>query len=439
MLSERQQKQRIYAIYAGGDTRPDKQDPDEYIEPWRSVLAKLQLIYAARAPLWKRMEQKGGDWRAEYHEELLDCLAPAARILRTHPHDVVSILAEAGRQRRQFQSGEEIVPNLRPTTWLWETWIPREYMTLLGAAPKTGKSWLALDLARLVIDGGTWPDGQRTAGGGTVVWVEAENVLNMTLTRAKRMGVDLNRFWPLEPRKGDIMDLTGGAARDDLIELVQQVQPDLIIIDSLSGITSKGENAVEDVRRLMAFLVEIAEEFSAGLVLIHHLKKLDRMQLSLPGLGLADFRGSSHITAAARSILGLSVQTPAGSAIVKSGPRRLEVVAASLCQAPEPLGMTIEDQPGGGLTLVYGDVPTANTPTAGEECSRWMMELLQANGPMRPKDVVDLGDAEGYIRSMVFGTAKRLREAGIIVNTMGQSHPKNEWRLADDAEIEEEI
>ena len=438
MLSERQQKQRIYAIYAGGDTRPDKQDPDEFIEPWRSVLAKLQLIYAAMSPQWKRMEKQGGDWRAEYHEELLDCLAPAARILRTHPHDVVSILAEAGRQRRQFQSGEEIVPNLRPTTWLWETWIPREYMTLLGAAPKTGKSWLALDLARLVIDGGTWPDGQRTVGGGTVVWVEAENVLNMTLTRAKRMGVNLRRFWPLEPRKGDIMDLTGGASRDDLIELVQQVQPDLIIIDSLSGITSKGENAVEDVRRLLAFLVEMAEEFSAGLVLIHHLKKLDRMQLALPGLGLADFRGSSHITAAARSILGLSVQTPAGSAIVKNGPRRLEVVAASLCQAPEPLGMTIEDQPGGGLTLVYGEAPAASTATTSEECSRWMMELLQANGPMRPKDMVDLADAEGYERSMVFRTAQKLRSAGIIQNTMADRHPKNEWKLTDEAEVDED-
>jgi hypothetical protein len=370
---------------------------------------------------------------------MLDCLAPAARVLRMHPHDVVGLLADASRQRRQFLSGEEIAPNLRATTWLWEHWIPREYMTLLGAAPKTGKSWLALDLARLVIDGGTWPDGQRTAGGGKVVWVEAENVLNMTLSRAQRMGVNLRRFWPLEPRKGDIMDLTGGASRDDLIELVQMTQPDLIIIDSLSGITSKGENAVEDVRRLLAFLVEMAEEYSAALVLIHHLKKLDRQQLALPGLGLADFRGSSHITAAARSIMGLSIQSPVGGAIVKNGPRRLEIVAASLCQAPDALGMTIEDQQGGGLALVYGEAPASSQPTTGDECSRWMMELLQANGPMRPKDVVDLADAEGYIRSMVFGTAKKLREAGIIENTMGQSHPKNEWKLADDAEIDEDI
>jgi len=184
--------------------------------------------------------------------------------------------------------------------------------------------------------------------------------------------------------------------------------------------------------------VEMAEEFSAGLVLIHHLKKLDRMQLALPGLGLADFRGSSHITAAARSILGLSVQTPAGSAIVKNGPRRLEVVAASLCQAPEPLGMTIEDQPGGGLTLVYGEAPAASTATTSEECSRWMMELLQANGPMRPKDMVDLADAEGYERSMVFRTAQKLRSAGIIQNTMADRHPKNEWKLTDEAEVDED-
>lgn len=434
MLSERQQKRNIYALYCGGDTKPEQHDAEEYDEPWRSVLARLSWFYGAHAPDIGKV-RGGVDWRTHFHEELLDCLAPAARVMRTHPHDVVSLLADASKRRRQFVPGSEITP-VEPT-WLWESWIPRRFLTLLGAEPKTGKSWFALDLARVAISGGKWPDGQPAAGGGTVVWVEAEGVLDMTLSRATRMGVDLRRWWPIKPPKADILDLTGGYGRDDLIELVQQTQPDLIIIDSLSGITTKGENNIEDVRRLMAFLVTLAEDFDAALVLIHHLKKRDRAQLSLPGLGLADFRGSGHITAAPRSIIGLSVQSPAGGSIVKNGPRRLEVVAASLCQAPDPMGLTMQDQPGGGMTLVYGAAPEGEQATVGGSCADWLVEILQANGPMRPKDVLDLADAEGYERSMVFRARRKLLESGVLANTLGEKHPKNEWKVADDAEIED--
>ena len=435
MLSERQQKDNIYALYCGGDTEPDRHNPDDFDEPWRSVLGKLSWFYAGYAKDIG-VTRGGGDWRTHYHEEMLDCLAPAARMLKVHPHSVVALLADAGKRRRKFVPGSQITP-VEPT-WLWEHWIPRRFLTLLGAAPKTGKSWFALDLARVVIGGGKWPDGQQAQGGGTVVWVEAEGVLDMTLTRALRMGVDLRRWWPIKPPKADILDLTGGDGRDDLIELAQQVNPDLIIIDSLSGITAKGENNIEDVRRLMAFLVTMAEDFDAALVLIHHLKKLDRAQLSLPGLGLTDFRGSGHITAAPRSIIGLSVQTPAGGAIVKNGPRRLEVVAASLCQTPDPMGMTMQDQPGGGMTLVYGEAPEVEQATASDSCADWLVEVLQANGPMRPKELLELADAEGYERSMVFRARRKLRSAGIIGNTLGDRNPKNEWKLADDAEIEDD-
>lgn len=437
MLSERQQKQRIYGLFAGGDTQPDAHDAEDFGEPWRGVLARLSWFYAAnQADVG--LVRNGVDWRTRFHEELLDCLAPAVRQLRMAPGDVVSILAEAGRQKRKFQNAEQLLPFLRDPRWLWDGWIPRCFVTLLGAAPKTGKSWLALDLARVVIGGGTWPDGQVAGGGGTVVWVEAENVLDMTLMRAQRIGVPLPRFWPLEPPKGDILDLTSGAGRDDLIELVQLVHPDLIIIDSLSGITVKGENNIEDVRKLMAFLVTLAEDSDAGLVLIHHLKKLDRAQLALPGLGLGDFRGSSHITAVPRSIIGLSVQSPAGGAIVKNGPRRLEVVAASLCQTPEALGMAIQDQPGGGLALTYGAAPSVEASTIGDGCADWLVELLQRNGPMRPKEVLDLAEVEGYERSMVFRTRKKLMDAAVIQNTLGERHPKNEWKLADDVEIDDD-
>lgn len=437
MLSERQQKQRLYAIFAGGDTKPELQNADDFGEPWRSVLIKLTWFYAANAHNIGRTNG-GIDWRTHYHDEILDCLAPASRVLRTHPHDVVAMLAEAGRQRRSFESLAQIEPYLPPITWLWEKWIPKGFMTLVGATPKTGKSWFALDLARIVINGGEWPDGQTAGGGGSVVWVEAEAVAQITSERARSLGVNTKHFWPLLPPRGDILDLAGGSARDDLIELVQHVKPQLVVIDSLSGITTKGENNIEDIRRLMAFLVGLAEDHGTGLMLIHHIKKLDRAQLALPGLSLYDFRGSGHITAAARSIIGLSLQSQANGPITKTGPRRLEVVAATLCETPDPLGMDITQLGDNSMAIVYGEAPATKGATQGDECARWLVDVLQANGPMRARDVIELAQAEGYERSMVYSARAKLLAANVLINTMGSNHPKNEWKLADDAEADDD-
>jgi hypothetical protein len=433
MLSDRQQRQRIYAVFAGGDTDPERHNPEDYSEPWRTVLGKLTWFYQAHMDHVGKVRRDGTDWRTYYHDDIVDCLAPAARFFRTHPYDVISILADAGKVRKQWQNMAQIAPTLPPITWLWEGWIPRGLLTLLGATPKTGKSWLALDLARMVINGGTWPDGQAVGHKGQVVWVEAEAVAQITRDRAQMVGIDLNRFWPIVPPVGDIIDLSMASTRDDLIELVQHVKPSLIVIDSLSGVLSKGENNIEDVRRMLAFLVGLAAEYDAGLVLIHHIKKLDRAQLALPGISLYDFRGSGHITAVARSIIGLSVQSPANGPIVTRGPRRMEVVAATLCETPEPLGMTIEstdDQ----LRIVYGEAPeVGKAKSLSSQCRTWLLDLLAANGPMKPKDIVELAEAEGFERSMVMAARASLEADGRLRRTKGANNPRSEWALADDA------
>ena len=56
-----------------------------------AVLGKLQWFYASTPDVG--MTRGGIDWRTHYHEEILDCLAPAARHFRSHPQDVVSMLA----------------------------------------------------------------------------------------------------------------------------------------------------------------------------------------------------------------------------------------------------------------------------------------------------------------------------------------------------------
>lgn len=431
MLSERQQRARIYAIYTSADTDPGSHDPTQYADVWRTTLMRLTYLYDS----FDLEEIKDPSWRFDNHNAFQECLKPAARMLRCQPEDVFQLLSETNRERRAFRNMAQLSPTLPPITWLWENWIPNGLLTILGATPGTGKSWLSLELSRAVIHGGLWPDGRPCAGGGHVVWVEAEAVAQITRDRCQAMGIDMTRFWPIVPPAGDIIDFSAPASRDDLIELVQHVEPRLIVIDSLSGISSKGENNIEDIRRILAFLVGLAAEYNTGLVLVHHLKKVDRSQLALPGLFLHDFRGSGHITAVARSIIGLSIQSPAGGAVKRTGPRLMEIVKATLVEEPPKLGMTIQSDDS-ATRITFGEPPIADSATTGDECGAWLLELLEANGPMKPKEVIELGDAEGYERAMIYRTRKKLE--GIIINTLGNRHPQNEWKAADPEEIDQE-
>lgn len=55
---------------------------------------------------------------------------------------------------------------------------------------------------------------------------------------------------------------------------------------------------------------------------------------------------------------------------------------------------------------------------------------------MKPHDIIALAEAEVYERAMIYRTRKKL--AGIIVDTLGNRHPKNEWKAADPEDIDQD-
>ena len=54
----------------------------------------------------------------------------------------------------------------------------------------------------------------------------------------------------------------------------------------------------------MLYLVALARHCDCGLLVLHHLRKPPGGQLSLPGMSVHDFRGSGHITAMSRTVMG---------------------------------------------------------------------------------------------------------------------------------------
>jgi len=342
-----------------------------------------------------------------------------------------------------FPSLRAIAASLPPITWFWQDWIPIGMLSLMGGVPGSGKSYVALDLARRVVDGEPFPDGATNPSQGqNVIYVDAEAVPQLLNARAEAWNMNRDRIYLMLPQTMAMIDFSRTEYQDQLLDMMHTLQPSLVIIDSLSSISSKGENNVEDVRAILSFLGNLALEFQSAVLLVHHLRKRSLPMMDV--LSAEDFRGSSHIVAMSRSILGLSIiQT--GPKMDRNGPRRLEIVKTNLGRYPEPLGCTFESLEPNGVYIKWGDAPEKyKEPSEVEQCADWLVRiLLEAGEPVKPKELVEWGEDEGWGKATIYRARDLLADQ--IVNTAGNRSPKNKWALAgvtdesaDSAAAEEE-
>jgi hypothetical protein len=327
----------------------------------------------------------------------------------------------------KFLSLAELAQSLKPIQFLWPAWVPRGMLTLLGAMPGAGKSFVALDLCKRIIHGEPWPDGaDQSSAGEPCIYVDAELVPQLTNERAAAWHMDTSRLYLQMPRPNDVIDLTREQDRDDLIEMVSALSPALVVIDSLGSISSKGENSIEDVRQILSFLTALANDFNVALILIHHLRKRNPLAM-MDLVSIDDFRGSSHIIAMARSVLALSI-IKSGPDQDRNGPRRLEIIKTNLNRYPEPLGVNFLPLEPRGVLLDYGECPqTWHDPSEVERCMTWLLDIL-TGGPMSIKE---LEDERMYSRSTIIRARERIGSK--VDNTEGRQSPDNKWKLADSA------
>jgi hypothetical protein len=273
--------------------------------------------------------------------------------------------------------------------------------------------------------------------GGNVVYVDAEAVPQLQNARAEAWGMDRSRlFLMLPPEAYGMIDFGDEDCQNTLVQMCYELAPHLVVVDSLSAISARGENTVEDVREVLGFLASVAREFDVGMLLVHHLRKKGKLLAGLGSagpVGLDELRGSGHIIAMARSVLALSPVRP-GAEGDRNGPRRLEVIKTNLCRYPEPLGVAFEEGASGkegAPVLRYSEHPDPpRPPTQAEECARWLVEVMeQAGGPVKPKEIVRLAKEAGFGQRLLYRARKALE--GTVVDTGTKFAPGNEWRLAE--------
>jgi hypothetical protein len=237
---------------------------------------------------------------------------------------------------------------------------------ILGGAPKSCKTWLALDMALSVCSGtpclGRFDVEQR---GPALIYL-AEDDLSLVRSR-----IDcLCRHRQLDIRSLELHVINEPCLRLDLAldqkrlsAAVEELRPRLLLLDPLIRIHRLDENSASEISGLLSFFRELQRRFECAVLLVHHTSKRQRAQ---PGQSL---RGSSDLHAFGDS----------NAYLARQGDRLLMTVEHRAAKAPAPLILELVSDPKEAavhleLEDVEDDAPSPGTCSMEENVLRILRE-----------------------------------------------------------------
>jgi len=160
--------------------------------------------------------------------------------------------------------------------WLWDGWLAAGKMHVLGGAPGTGKTTIAMALAATLTVAGRWPDGTRSPGGDVVIWSGEDDPADTLIPRLSLSGADLSRVYFI----ADVFEGKDRRAFDPAkdmeplrrkLEQVGDVR--LLVVDPIVSAVSGDSHKNAEVRRSLQPLVDLAASMRCALLGITHFSK----------------------------------------------------------------------------------------------------------------------------------------------------------------------
>jgi len=160
--------------------------------------------------------------------------------------------------------------------WLIERLWVNEAVGIIGAEPKSYKSFLALEIAVAVASGAPCLRRFPVARTGRVLLFAAEDALGVVRCRLDGIcaaaGVDLATL--------DIDVITAPTLRIDtaddrarLADTVAALRPTLLILDPFVRLHRIDENVCSEVAPLLAYLRDLQRRFALAIIVVHHARK----------------------------------------------------------------------------------------------------------------------------------------------------------------------
>ena len=298
----------------------------------------------------------------------------------------------------------------RPVAWLWERWLARGKLHILGGHPGDGKSTLAAAVAAACSVRGALPDGTR-APLARWLFLLAEDALDDTLRpRLDALGADPAAVFAIEAVKApDGRDVLFSLAEHlPLLEAkIAELGIDVVVIDPVTSFMSRSNRNDEgDVRDVLTPLGKLAERTGVAVLAIMHVGKPNgagRRPLQL-------LLGATAFGAIAR-VVWMVAPCPGDEA----GSRRvLGVVKSNLAMRPAALEWSREE----------------DGPICWHGASAHRLDDLLGNAGTAPR-----ADAEGFLQETLKGGSKPATELLGLAQAVGISE-RTLRRAADDLGVE---
>lgn len=390
----------------------------------RAVTAKLRGIAASvdwidLAPLALPEHGDCVDWMAQHPHAAADTVRALARMPALDPSPPP--VSPGSAPRVILRAACEVEP--QPVDWLWPGWLAARKLHLIGGAPGTGKTTVAVGLAAIVSAGGRWPDGSRARAGSVVIWSGEDDDADTLNPRLRAAGADTRRVLTVARVVDSGESYPFDPARDldalcDALRAIPDVR--LLVIDPVVSAISGDSHKNAEVRRGLQPLVDLAAELGCAVVGITHFSKGTSGRDPLERI-----TGSLAFGALARVVLVTAKQEadgdrPAHSLLLRAkcniGPDGGGFVY-ELRQEPLPDFPTVE-----ASRVVWGEAidgtareVLADAEAQGEEveerrdAASWLRQLL-AGGPSPVKDIKRQADEAGHAWRTV---QRAMRIAGV--------------------------
>ncbi len=356
----------------------------------------------------------------------LDDKGDAVDWLGAHPdaqaQEVLALpcLTQATPQPRggvQLIRGDAI--KFEPVHWLWPGFIPAAMLSILAGAPGCGKTTIALSIAAVVTQGGTWPDGSRCSEAGDVVVWSGEDAAAVLAARLKAAGADMTRVHFVDGVREGHESTPFDPARHvaKLFETIRGLgNPRLLVLDPVVSVVAGDSHKNAEVRNALQPLVDLARELGCALIGITHTSKGTMGRDPVERV-----TGSLAFAAVARTVLLAAKLKAEGDA----APRRVLVLAKSNV-GPDEGGFTyelarrevapeVEGQYVQWGERLQGTARELLAEAGGEapddpslDVDGFLRELL-SSGEIAAKTVLAEATAAGFSRDQLQRSARRIR------------------------------